>query len=244
MRNSIGRGTVRNAVRRPWRRAVAGTVLAAAVLTGCSSESGDAGTGSSGDGAGSAKLSGERAERTGAAAGTGTGTAGKVAAKGGTVGGSGAACRLPVTFDLAASWKPKAVDVDPGSELGAALGVQGGITMVCEIDAKPAGHIGFLRVWKGEKSDRTPRRVLEAFMAEERGAEKVTYTEGTAGDQPATEVGYTVVSELLDEPKKERAFAVSTPDGPVVIHLGGLDTKEHEAMLPAYELARKSLRLG
>ncbi|MER5847955.1 lipoprotein [Streptomyces sp. NPDC002012] len=172
------------------------------------------------------------------------GAAGKTAAEGGTVGGSGSACPLPVTFDLAASWKPKAVSVDPDSELGAALGVQGRLTMVCEIDAKPAGNIGYLRVWQGEKSGRTPRQVLEAFIADEDGAGKITYTGTGAGDMPATEADYTVSSELLDEPKKERAFAVSTPDGPVVVHLGGLDSREHAAMLPAYELAKKSVRLG
>ncbi|MFB7914621.1 lipoprotein [Streptomyces sp. NPDC056061] len=198
----------------------------------------------SGKGSGDARPAGELAEQTEAGAGAEAGAAGKVAAKGGTVGGSGSACPLPVAFDLAASWKPKAVDVAPDSELAAALGVRGGTTMACEIDAKPAGHIGFLRVWQGEKSDRTPRQVLEAFVADEPGAEKITYTEGRAGDLPSTEAAYTVVSEVLDGPKKERAFAVATPDGPVVIHLGGLDAQEHEAMLPAYELARKTLRLG
>ncbi|CAM5575003.1 hypothetical protein SCALM49S_09766 [Streptomyces californicus] len=33
---------------------------------------------------------------------------------------------------------------------------------------------------------------------------------------------YTVYSELLEEEKRQRAFAVSTPDGPVVVHLGGI----------------------
>ncbi|MFE4796346.1 lipoprotein [Streptomyces sp. NPDC056708] len=207
-------------------------LLATLVLAGCSSASQDAGA------VAEKPAGGKPSQKAGAA--------GKTAAEGGTVGGSGSACPLPVTFDLAASWKPKAVSVDPDSELGAALGVQGRLTMVCEIDAKPAGNIGYLRVWQGEKSGRTPRQVLEAFIADEDGAGKITYT-GTgagAGDMPATEADYTVSSELLDEPKKERAFAVSTPDGPVVVHLGGLDSQEHEAMLPAYELAKKSVRLG
>ncbi|MFD9602193.1 lipoprotein [Streptomyces sp. NPDC057908] len=205
-------------------------LLATLVLAGCSSASQDAGA------VAEKPAGGKPSQKAGAA--------GKTAAEGGTVGGSGSACPLPVTFDLAASWKPKAVSVDPDSELGAALGVQGRLTMVCEIDAKPAGNIGYLRVWQGEKSGRTPRQVLEAFIADEDGAGKITYTGTGAGDMPATEADYTVSSELLDEPKKERAFAVSTPDGPVVVHLGGLDSREHEAMLPAYELAKKSVRLG
>ncbi|KOV56159.1 hypothetical protein ADK64_41460 [Streptomyces sp. MMG1121] len=51
-------------------------------------------------------------------------------------------------------------------------------------------------------------------------------------------------SKLLEETKKETALAVSTPDGPVVLHLGGMDMEEHEAMRPAYELARQTLELA
>ncbi|MEV6163117.1 lipoprotein [Streptomyces sp. NPDC052052] len=222
---------MRGAVRRPVRGMVPAALLAAFVLVGCASESryADVGedTGASGE---------KPAQKTEAA--------GKTAAKAGSVGAPGSACPMPVSFDLAASWKPKAAHVDKDSEIGAALGVQGGAVLICEIDAKPTGNIGYLRVWQGEKSDGTPRRALERFAADEDGAEKFTYTEIKAGDLTATEVDYTVYSELLDERKKERAFAVSTPDGPVVVHLGGMDTEEHEAMLPAYELAKKSVRLG
>lgn len=73
---------------------------------------------------------------------------------------------------------------------------------------------------------------------------KITYTDIEAGTLPATEVGYTISSELLDGPQKKRAFAVSTPRGPVVVHLGGLDSAEYEEMLPAYELAKRTVRLG
>ncbi len=34
---------------------------------------------------------------------------------------------------------------------------------------------------------------------------------------------------------------MSTPKGVVVLALGGLDTGEHEQMLPAYQLAKQSL---
>ncbi|MEV8452678.1 lipoprotein [Streptomyces sp. NPDC052095] len=224
------RDTVRDAARRPVRGvAAAGAVLAAFVLVGCTSPARDADAG-------------EPSRK--AEAGAGAGAAGKAAAGAGSVGAAGSACPMPLSFDLVASWKPKAAHVDKDSELGAALGVQGGATLICEIDAKPAGNIGFLRVWRGEKSDGTPRRALERFAAAEDGAEKFVYTEVRAGGLPAVEVAYTVHSELLDESKKERAFAVATPDGPVVVHLGGMDTQEHEQMLPAYELAKKSVRLG
>lgn len=217
------------------RNAVRGlfpAVLAAAVLTGCSSAS-------DGDGAADTKPAADTSGKPAAKV-----TADGSVAKGGMVGGPGSACALPVSFDLAASWKPKAVTFDPESEIDALLAKQGPVTLACEIDAKPAGQTGFLRVWTGDASDSTARQVLEAFVADEANAEKVTYKETKAGALAAAEVGYTVNNELMDESKTERAFAVVTPDGPVVVHLGGLDTQEHEEMLPAYELARKSVRLG
>nr|WTB36154.1 lipoprotein [Streptomyces sp. NBC_00830] len=150
---------------------------------------------------------------------------------------------MPVTFDLAASWKPEAVQLDEDDALNELIR-QGPVTLVCEIDAKPAGSIGFLRVWTGDRTDRTPRQVLEAFLADEPNADKITYTDTEAGALPATEVGYTISSELLDGPQKKRAFAFSTPRGPIVVHLGGLDSKEYEEMVPAYEPAKRTVRLG
>ncbi|MFJ8862161.1 lipoprotein [Streptomyces sp. NPDC102451] len=209
-------------------RALIPAAVAAVALAGCSSSSGG------GDGADPGK-NGDSAP-SGAAGST-------AAAKGVTLGGAGSPCELPVTFDLAADWKPQAVTVEPGSDL-AALGEQGPVTMVCEVDAKPAGNIGYLRVWQGEASGDTPRAVLEAFVKADPNAGEAAYTEVEAGPLPAAEVGYTVSGELLDEPKTEHAFAVTTPDGPVVVHLGGLDSQEHQEMLPAYELAKKTLKLG
>ncbi|MFC9248352.1 lipoprotein [Streptomyces sp. NPDC057136] len=211
-------------------RTLVPAVLATVALTGCSSSDGGTGT---------AKQS---RKTTGTAESADT-AAGKPVTKGGTLGAAGSACPMPVAFDYATSWKPEAVEVDPGSEL-AALGEQGPVRMVCEIDAKPAGNIGYLRVWAGDPSDSGPRAVLEAFLAADPTAGKAAYTEFEAGSLTATEVTYTVSSELLDEPKTERAFAVATPDGPVVVHLGGLDSDEHQQMLPAYELAKKTLKLG
>ncbi|WP_405663458.1 lipoprotein [Streptomyces sp. NBC_01166] len=210
-------------------RVLVSAVVATVALAGCSSSSGGGGTvadtGKNGDSAPS--------EAAGSAA----------TEEGVTLGGAGSACELPVTFDLAADWKPEAVEIEPGSDL-AALGEQGPVTMVCEVDAKPAGNIGYLRVWQGKPSDDAPRAVLEAFVTADPNAGKATYTGFRAGSLAGTEVGYTVDGELLDEPKAERAFAVTTPDGPVVVHLGGLDSQEHQEMLPAYELARRTLKLN
>jgi hypothetical protein len=200
-----------------WLR-IAHAALLAGVLTGCS----DAAEGD--DSKASARPS--------ATAET-SGPDDTAAVAGGTIGAAGSACELPVTFDIAKSWKAEAVEA-PLS--------QGPVSLACEIDAKPAGNIGFLRVWAGKSGDADARAVLEAFVAAEDGVTKEKYRTFTSDGVSGVEVEYLYSSELLEETKKESAFAVTTADGPVVVHLGGLDTEEHEEMLPAYELARRTLR--
>ncbi|TXS56214.1 lipoprotein [Streptomyces sp. t39] len=171
----------------------------------------------------------------------GDGTRGE-ARKAASVGAETSACALPVTFDLAEGWSPEAVEHDPDGEFAALL-EQGTVSLRCEIDAKPAGHIGFLRVWVGGAAGDDPRAALEAFVADAAAdREEEVYAATRAGTYEAVEVRYLNTGELLDAPKRERAFALTTPDGVVVVDLGGLDSGEHEQMLPAYELARKSLR--
>ncbi|MDH6546662.1 lipoprotein [Streptomyces sp. SAI-041] len=198
-----------------WLR-MAHAALLAGVLTGCSEAAGDDSKASAGSSA-TAKTSG---------------AVDSAAVRGGTIGAAGSACELPVAFDTAKSWRAEAVEA-PLS--------QGPVTLACEIDAKPAGSIGFLRVWAGKAGDADARTVLEAFVAAEDGVSGEKYGAFTSGGLSGVEVEYLYASELLEETKKESAFAVTTADGPVVVHLGGLDTDEHEEMLPAYELARRTL---
>ncbi|MGW4031016.1 lipoprotein [Streptomyces sp. NPDC004838] len=161
------------------------------------------------------------------------------AAKGGSVGGKGTPCELPVTFDLAADWRPEAVK----AQGEAALPAMGPVRLVCEIDAKPAGNIGFLRVWTGGAKGDDPRKALEAFLtAYVESSEDVVYTGAKAGEYQAAEVTYVEKNELLDEKKRARALAFTTPKGIVLFDLGGLDSAEHDQMLPAYALAKKSVR--
>ncbi|MEU5364266.1 lipoprotein [Streptomyces sp. NPDC005925] len=195
-----------------------------------------------------------------------------VARSGGRIGAAGSACELPVVFDTAADWTAEAVDGVPGGsassdtsghgdgdgdgdgsgaddelaqEIADSLLHQGPVTAACEIDAKPAGHIGFLRVWTGEPdTGGDARSVLEDFVAAEDGASRAKYRALAGGGLEGAEVTYLCTSKLLGETKTERALAVETPDGPVVLHLGGMDGAEHEAMLPAYELAKRTLRLS
>ncbi|MGW2016407.1 lipoprotein [Streptomyces sp. NPDC001927] len=164
-------------------------------------------------------------------------TATKAAA--GSLGAPGSACALPVSFGLAADWKPAAVKLTD-DEAFAIIGKQGPATLVCEVDAKPAGNIGYLRVWTAGKGP--ARTALEGFVKAEESTSKVSYKETKAGALPAVEVTYTVYNKLMEESKEERAFAVAAPKGTVIVHLGGLDTEEHREMIPAYDLARSTLK--
>lgn len=79
------------------RNAVRGTVTAvlavvSVAVTGCSSAAPD-------DGGNGRKTASKPR------------SAAQSAVKGGSIGGSGSACALPVAFDLAASWKPEAVQL-------------------------------------------------------------------------------------------------------------------------------------
>ncbi|MGW7378361.1 lipoprotein [Streptomyces sp. NPDC054794] len=222
---------------RTVRGALAPVLVLAGVLAGCTAApDGDAKASRTADASGKARAA--------------------TAPSGGAIGAAGSACELPVTFDVAKGWKPKAVDSTPASkgasgsdddlasDIADAILHQGPVTAACEIDAKPAGNIGFLRVWTGSPGNADARSVLRAFVAAEDNTSDEHYRTVKAGGLVGVEVEYVYTSKLLDEKKKERALAVSTPDGPVVLHLGGMDTAEHEAMLPAYELAKRTLRMA
>lgn len=199
-----------------WRRAAQVAVLTG-VLASCSEATEERG--------------GKPARPSATAEASGAGV--PAVSAGGTVGADGSACELPVSFATARNWKAEAVEAPLR---------QGPVTLACEIDAKPAGSIGFLRVWTGKSGDADARTLLKAFVAGEDGASEEKYRTFTSGGLSGAEVEYLSTSELLEETKKERALAVVTPGGPVVLHLGGLDTEEHEEMLPAYDLAKRTLR--
>jgi len=168
------------------------------------------------------------------------------------VGAKGSACPLPVTFDLVALWQPKAVDVDKLGEL-AKLARNGPFEVVCEVDAKPAGAIGFLRVYVAPGRKGTPRSHLQAFVGAEsveaRRAgtlelKNIKVTDVTTGGQRAAEVTYETYSKTLDVTSKYSALALNTAKGAVVVKLAPAGAEEHATMLPAFELARKSLTVN
>ena len=211
-------------VRFPLKVAVA-TVLLALTPTLAACQSGDAEE--------TAAPSASGAPASGGAAPAG----GPAAAEAGKVGAAGSGCTMPVSFGIAASWAPKQVDtkgVDP--EL-AALFKKGPMTAICEIDAKPAGNIGFIRVYTTDPGDL--RTTLTAFIGAE--AQAPAFTELQIGGTPALEVSYRSKNPLDDTIEQEIAFAVTTGQGVVAVSLQAFDDEEHAAMLPAYELAKTSL---
>jgi hypothetical protein len=169
-----------------------------------------------------------------ASAGPSTATA----AQGSSVGGAGTRCQLPVSFEAARSWEVKAIKVPAG---GGSLR-KGPLAAACELNAEPAGQLAYVRVWAGAAPQETPRQLLEVFLHGE-DVRKPTYTDVTVGGQPAVEVAYDYYSETTKETRKERAFAVATPKGAVVVEIGGLDA-EDEAITSAYELAKRTLTLN
>jgi hypothetical protein len=157
------------------------------------------------------------------------------------IGDAGSLCPLPVSFGVAKSWKAQSVK---GVEDGGLLTHQGGFVMACEVDAKPAGNLGFLRVWTSTKTGGDARKALEEFVAAGRNVTVPTYRDAQVGPVTGAEVTYVVDNPEMDVKKRERALVVTTPHGAVLLHLGGLDTGEHEHMLPAYVLAKQTLKIA
>ncbi|MDG4823861.1 lipoprotein [Asanoa sp. WMMD1127] len=144
------------------------------------------------------------------------------AAAGGRI-GPGTACAIPATLSTAAAWTPK-----DASGVGF---TEDGVTLRCEIDAKPAGVLGFIRVYTYE--DGEARRALDTLLA-------IPGFGGTAtAERQVTIGGETGVEAALaaEETGPGRVFAA----GGVVLVWRGLDEEEFASGLPAYVLARTSI---
>jgi hypothetical protein len=195
-------------------RAALLSALAALALTGCDSDT----------------------KKTPAASGAAAAPAAAEAAK---VGAAGSGCELPVTFGIAEDWKPKQVTVEADDPL-AVLAKKGPFLMACEIDAKPAGNIGFLRVWTGAKNELKPG--LTAFIGDR--ALEPAFTELQIGGKPALAVEYQQKSQLDDSVEKEAAFVVDAGEKLIAVSLDSFDSGEHAEMRPAYQLAQNTLVLN
>ena len=168
------------------------------------------------------------------------------------LGAAGSTCVLPVAFDVPPLWKPKAVDV---AELGELAGLyrNGPFSVVCEVDAKPAGEVGFLRVHTAPGRTGSPRSHLETFIAAENPeareagnfeVRKSDYRELTIGGQPAAEVTYETYNKSMEHESKYSAFALNTPQGAVVVKLSPFGADEHANVLPAFQLAEQTLTVN
>jgi hypothetical protein len=142
-------------------------------------------------------------------------------------GRSAPACDLAVTFAIAADWVAKPVSADVAAAFG------GPDRVACEIDAKPAGVIGFIRAYVATQAD--ARAALDAHLQRSAQPSQQRFREVTTPAGAGWEAGY------RDEESAARAFAVPAGTGTVVIEWRGLDDEEHEAGLPAYVLARTSI---
>ncbi|MCM0677445.1 lipoprotein [Micromonospora phytophila] len=144
-----------------------------------------------------------------------------------TVGRKGTACPLPVTFSVPKGWKVEAVTADA---------TVGKATMLCEIDARPAGGLGFLRVWRVNGVAGGGQEHLEHFVdAYSPKATGVEYRRLRAGTVDAVEASYTQDGDL------DRAVALSSLYGPVVLSLDAPDPQE---LLPAYQLVKHSAKIN
>ncbi|MEV0897120.1 lipoprotein [Actinoplanes sp. NPDC049802] len=162
------------------------------------------------------------------------------------VGPAGSACELPVSFEIAESWEPKAVDVDALGEL-AELARVGDFTVRCEIDAKPAGNIGFLRVHVAGGLSGAPRDHLKTFVkagARNQEISGETYSDVQIGGGQAAEVTWETYDKELDHRSRYSAFALNTSEGAMVVQLSPFGADEHPAMLPAFQLAERTLTVA
>ncbi|MEV4513622.1 lipoprotein [Dactylosporangium sp. NPDC049525] len=144
------------------------------------------------------------------------------AAAGGKI-GPGTACAIPATLSTAAKWTPKDAS-------GAGM-TAGGVTLRCEIDAKPAGVLGFIRVYTYAGGD--AQQALTALLAAPGlGGKKSAERQVTIGGKSGVEAGLAAESS-----GPGRVFAA----GGVVVVWRGLDEEEFTSGLPAYVLARTSI---
>ncbi|WP_132125240.1 lipoprotein [Actinocrispum wychmicini] len=161
------------------------------------------------------------------------------AEEGGTVGGSGSPCALPVTFAHAKQWKVQSIPPDAAKSF-----TIGSFGPVCELDGKPAGVLGMIRVWQGGKPGENVESQLKLFADGDKSKDseqpKLTPVKLTGVD--AMEAAY---QRSLDGVKhREYAIAVQAGGKVVVVKVGGIDQETLDEMMPAYLLARQTLAVG
>jgi hypothetical protein len=143
--------------------------------------------------------------------------------------GPGSACPQTLFFDVPAKWKLT-------GDFSAAGGlIAGGLTLVCELDGKPAGVPGIMRVFRGPRGDL--RTVAERFRADwAPNATGVDYRDTVIG--PGGTSGLEVY--FRNQGHDNREFLVISGELVFLVDWGGFDEEAHAAGMPAYVLARQS----
>lgn len=154
------------------------------------------------------------------------------ASAGELVGPENSACALPVSFTVARGWQAQAPSGGP---------TQGGAELLCEIDGKPAGHLGYVHVWHSDEAD--AMTALSTFATDRFGAGH-QYTEPIVDRQHAAEVSYVERLEDVEIDQPTRALALPVSNGTVLIATTAPNEEEFQANLPAYVLAKNTVRSG
>lgn len=147
----------------------------------------------------------------------------------GELGGKASPCPMELIFSTPAKWRAKAVKNGRDAAIGGAV-------PVCEIDAKPAGHLGFLRAWRANAPG-DQQEVMDKFLYAYGDVADRQYRRTKAGPLDAFEATFVGPTGT-----HERAILVSTIWGRFLLTLGGADDAEHQAMLPAYQLAKQTAK--
>ncbi|MFU8873019.1 lipoprotein [Micromonospora sp. SL4-19] len=152
-----------------------------------------------------------------------------------TIGDSNSGCDLPITFSIPAGWRVKQIPAKAKLKVGR-------VTLSCEIDAKPAGLVGFLRVWTVDERLRTDAKTeVSDFVTEYAQDDQATYRRTKAGPLDSVEASY--VQQGIDgKPNPQRAIAVRAILGDVVVTVGGMDAEEFQSLLPGFQLAKRSVK--
>ncbi len=147
------------------------------------------------------------------------------AAAGPEIGAAGSDCPLPISISVADKWKASAIEGEP--------------ELLCEISARPAGSIGFLRIYH-KKGTTDAKAALTAYTAKPQYS-GVKLTDIKAGSVAGEEASYTIDSSGDKSPGL--VFAVPVSDGTVLVSLDSLDDDIQRDNRPAYELAKSSLKV-
>lgn len=168
-----------------------------------------------------------------------------------SVGGADEPCPLPVVFDRDQGWVPERPKTDEATDPALREGLRslvspGPFDLACELTSPV--NLGLLRVFTGPAAltGRDPEALLTTFVDvfEDGDGRDLTFTNVTSDEGgELVEVTYEVYDEYDEAYLPRRAFLAPGKDGVALLMLGGLDAEEHEGMLPAYELARRSVRL-